>query len=121
MIPSQDLIMSKKKGDWAEAEVIKYLRKEGKKILEQEWRVFHLEIDIIYMDGPILVFSEVKYRENDYFGSPQDFVTLKKQKLIIRAANEYIDKYSMDCESRFDVFALCKNSFEHFKDAFRPY
>ena len=33
---------------------------------------------------------EVKTRNSDYFGDPQSFVTPKKIKLLVKAANEYI-------------------------------
>ena len=49
-----------------------------------------LEIDIIAQIKDILVFVEVKTRLNEDHGDPEDGVTLKKQRFIIKAANYYI-------------------------------
>lgn len=59
---------------------VAYLQKRGYKILEQRWHDHHMEIDIIAFDeeSQELVSVEVKTRETDVFGSPEDAVDTKK-------------------------------------------
>ena len=65
---------------------------------------------------------EVKTRAYDFFGSPEEFVSNHKQKLISEAAPVYMEKIKHNWEIRFDVIAIIlKNSklvkLEHFQDA----
>ena len=65
---------------------------------------------------------EVKTRNSDFFGDPQEFVTPSKIKLLVKAANEYIISNDLDMEVRFDIIAVIKNKMiekiEHFENAF---
>ena len=102
-----------------------FLIHSGFKILENNWRYKKLEVDIIGMDGPVLVFVEVKTRTSDYFGQPEEFVDKKKEKHLARAASEYMALIRHDWAIRFDVVAvLIKNEndweIKHIKDAFFP-
>ena len=81
------------------------------------------EIDIIAQkEKNILVIVEVKTRNSDYFGDPQDFVKSSKIKLLVKAANEYVISNDLDVEVQFDIIAVIKNKsiekIEHFKNAF---
>ena len=64
----------------------------------------------------------MKTRSTNDFGSPQDFVTPKKIKLMVSAMNEYILNKDLDIELRFDIVAITKDKssfdIQHFKDAF---
>ncbi len=84
----------------------------------------HLEIDIIAKIGDILVFVEVKTRLNEEHGDPEDGVTLKKQRLIIKAANYYLEEKDLDVESRFDIVSVLRENnktiVKHLPDAFYP-
>lgn len=110
-------------GDKGEAIAVDFLDRKGYQILETNWRFSRAEIDIIAFDGEILVFVEVKTRSYDYYGKPEEFVTLKKEKLMADAATVYMDKINHDWEIRFDIISILlpKNKtpiIEHFKDAF---
>lgn len=99
-----------------------YLRKEGFAILETNWRVGKLEVDIIaYMEGQI-VFAEVKTRSSSEHGDPEDFVDAAKQRAYIRAANNYVIQNDRDEEVRFDIIAVELSdtgySINHMEDAF---
>ena len=48
-----------RRGEWFAA---RYLEQNGYRILEQNYRVSHLEIDLICTDGQTLAFCEVKTR-----------------------------------------------------------
>jgi len=96
----------------------------GFKIIERNWRHRRKEIDIIAEYQDFIVFVEVKTRENNSFGNPEDFVSRKQQRHIIEAANEYITKKDINKEARFDIIAITNNfdheEIVHIPDAFYP-
>ena len=100
-----------------------YLINKGYEILAQNFYFDKAEIDIIAKkDNNTLVVVEVKTRNSDFFGDPQDFVTPSKIKLLVKAANEYVISNDLDMEVRFDIIAVIKNKtiekMEHFENAF---
>jgi len=109
-------------GIWGEKFAADYLLRNGYEILERNWFFNKAEIDIIAKENDQLVIVEVKTRNSDFFGDPQEFVKPSKIKLLVKAANEYIISNDLDIETRFDVIAVLKNKtqekLEHFKDAF---
>ena len=109
-------------GKWGEQYAVDYLIGHGYDILERNWFFDRAEIDIIAQKQRLLIVCEVKTRNSDFFGDPQDFVAPSKIKLLVKAANEYIISNDLDLEVRFDVIAVLKNKtqekIEHFEDAF---
>lgn len=110
-------------GKTGEKLALHHLADKGLRILETNWRYSHAEIDIIAMDGPILVFVEVKTRSTAVFGAPELSVTSRKQQLLTDAAHAYIDVIDHDWEVRFDVVSIVYRNNEdyqidHLKDAF---
>ncbi len=100
-----------------------YLSRNGYEILERNFYYDKAEIDIIAQKEPnTIVVVEVKTRNSDYFGDPQDFVNSSKIKLLVKAANEYVISRDLDVEVQFDVISVIKNKsiekIEHFKNAF---
>jgi putative endonuclease len=102
---------------------INHIRGLGYRIVTSGYRTKLGEVDIIAWDGPILVFLEVKARQND--ASPEDAVGFKKRQRIIRAARHYISRYRLhDSPYRYDIVAVTlppqsKPQFQLFQDAFR--
>ena len=111
-------------GKEGEAIALKYLKEKGFKIRESNWRSGRNEIDIIAQDGKFLVIVEVKSRKSNYAGEPEVAVDRKKQRLLIRAANIYILRKNIKCETRFDIISVLLKDEEpiihHIKDAFYP-
>ncbi|MEH6658629.1 YraN family protein [Leeuwenhoekiella marinoflava] len=109
-------------GKWGEQFAADYLEKNAYGIVERNWFFAKAEIDIIALKGDELIIVEVKTRNSDFFGDPQDFVTPAKIKLLVKAANEYIISNDLDLEVRFDIIAVLKNKtqekLEHFENAF---
>ncbi len=100
-----------------------YLIQSGYTIIERNWRVNHLEIDIIAQINTILVIVEVKLRKNDFFGNPEEFVTKAKQQKLIKAAHYYIKTHNIEIETRFDVMSIIQHpelKIEHIEGAFYP-
>ena len=93
-------------------------------ILEKNWQLNHLEVDIIAKNEENIVFCEVKTRSGNAFAEPQQSVTTQKQRNIIRAANYYVLTHRISLEVRFDVITVLFNgeqyTLEHMPYAFTP-
>lgn len=115
---------NKKLGDDGEELAARHLTRDGYRILERNFRTPMGELDIIAMDGPTLVFIEVKTRRNSSYGSPHDAVDATKQRRMEKAAMAYIAKKGADnAPCRFDVVGVtarpgCAPEVEVIKDAF---
>lgn len=112
-------------GRSGEAEAFRYIQEIGYKILEVNWRYKHLEVDIIAMDGDVLVFIEVKTRKSTRYGQPFEAVGYRKQQQLNRAANLYISYRKYQGDIRFDIVSILSNALgkmetEHIEDAFWP-
>jgi putative endonuclease len=79
----------------------------GYTILARNFIFQHGEIDIIARDGNELVFVEVKLRRGSNFGTPEDSMTERKQKLLRRTAEGYLAvNHIEEILCRFDVVAI---------------
>lgn len=111
-------------GEQGESIATMRLQQHGYKIIEKNWRFKHKEVDIIAQKDGKIVFIEVKTRSNTYFELPSEAVTLKKQRLLIEAANQYLIKNQIELESRFDVVSVIikngKEEMEIMENAFYP-
>lgn len=110
-------------GALGEEIAVAYLLRKNYSILERNFVYMKSEIDIIAQKEPsTLVIVEVKTRNSEVFGNPQEFVTKKKIKHLVKAANEYVVKNELDVEVRFDIVAILKNKSKeeiaHFENAF---
>jgi len=67
------------------------VRREGGKVLYRNFRPKEGgEVDLVYREGEILVFAEVKTRTSELFARPARAVDRGKQRLIIRGANAWL-------------------------------
>jgi len=110
-------------GEWGEQYAADYLVSKGYTLLDRNWRYDKAELDIVCQkEENTVVVVEVKARNSDFFGDPQEFVTPSKIKHLVKAANEYVISKDLDVEIRFDIIAVLKNgkreALEHFEDAF---
>jgi putative endonuclease len=114
-----DKMFNKVSGDHAEKIAIKYLINKSYKIIEKNYKNKIGEIDIIAKDKDILVFVEVKFRSNDYFGLPREAVNTNKQFKIRNVATQYITSNKLfDKTCRFDVLEILGNEITHLMDCF---
>jgi putative endonuclease len=101
---------------------VSFLLKKGYIILETNWHFKNLEADIIATIDKTLVMVEVKTRNSNYFGEPETFVNKQKQKNLIKTANEYIVRKTIDLEVRFDIVSVTLGNnqikINHIEDAF---
>ncbi len=104
---------------------LEYLEKKGYTILEINWRFKKTEVDIIAKEGKDLVIVEVKTRNSDSFGFPEEAVGKEKQKNLAIATEEYLEQNNLSMDLRFDVISITINNkvpkIFHIKDAFFPY
>lgn len=109
-------------GEKGEELAVKFLKKKGYKIIQQNYKTPMGEIDIIAKDKDTLVFVEVKTRESIEFGYPFEAVNNLKRRKIAKVALSYIRKIKEIPPCRFDVLGICykdgKPDFELIKDAF---
>lgn len=119
-------MMLGKRGEDAACE---FLSGNGHTILERNYRTGHLEIDIISADRNGVHFVEVKSRVAPLTASPEENVTVTKQRKLARAALGYLHKKwgesgLSDIEVSFDVVAVTfdgeKETVEWFPQAFIP-
>ncbi len=102
-----------------------YLGNAGWQLLEQNWRSGRAEIDIIAMEGEVLVFVEVKTRRSLRHGPPEESVSGRKMELMARAAAVFMEQINHSWEIRFDVISVLLRpdgtaEVEHLRDAFFP-
>jgi len=95
-------------GREAENAVCAYLGERGMRIVERNFRARGGEIDVIARDGDVLAFVEVRFREEDGYGLPEESVGPAKRRKIVTAARAYLAAVSPDSwrEARFDVAAV---------------
>jgi putative endonuclease len=105
---------------------VRYLQKNGHKVLFRNFRAPHGgEVDIVCRDKRQneLVFVEVKTRTSEDFGRPLDAVDRKKRRLILRGAMTWLRMLDMpDIVFRFDVVEVVISSstpVRHIENAFR--
>ena len=95
-------------GNAAEERACRHLEGAGLTIVERNFRTGGGEIDIVARKGDVLVFVEVRSREDADFGTPEESVTPAKRRRIVGAAKRYLSDVppSSWSEARFDVIAI---------------
>jgi putative endonuclease len=86
-------LFKKEEGDLGEGLAVEYLKKQGFKIIERNFRMRGGEIDIIAIDGDTLSFIEVKTRRSHEFGTPLEAITPWKMRSLIKSAEFYKVKH----------------------------
>lgn len=110
-------------GEKGELAAVSFLKRNGYKILETNYRCAIGEIDVIAREKNELVFVEVKTRKSDARGYPEESVGIKKQKKMSQLALWYLQNKAIDAaDARFDVIAIMvsetKNEIRLIKNAF---
>ncbi len=84
-----------------------YLKKNGYKVLETNYKCKFGEVDIVAQEGDTLVFVEVKTRSSRIFGLPQEAVGYRKLQHITNVAAFYRSvKKNLPTGDRIDVVAI---------------
>jgi putative endonuclease len=125
-------------GRFGEEVATEHLVAAGLTIVARNWRCREGEVDIIALDGDVLVMCEVKTRRGVGFGTPLDAVTPAKAARLRRLALHWLadqrssatsstssatDAFARYTEVRFDVVSVLRplsgaTSVEHLRGAF---
>ena len=102
-----------------------HLEKAGYEILDENWTHGKAEVDLIAYKDRMIIFTEVKTRSGNFFGEPEDFVDARKQRMLVKAAEEYVYLMNHQGEMRFDIIAILfdkqkNHTLKHIEDAFWP-
>ncbi|MFS4418403.1 YraN family protein [Maribacter sp. 2307ULW6-5] len=99
-----------------------HLVKKGYRIRQKNYRYLKAEVDIIAQKGDTLAIVEVRSRSSEFFEHIAETVTPKKMKLLVMAADHYVQKEDLDVEVRFDIITVLKKqgklTLTHLEDAF---
>jgi len=98
--------ISARQGRLGEEYAAGFMRTRGYRILTTNFRTKQGEIDIIAENGEYLTFVEVKTRKTGALLPGYQAVTKTKQKRIFAAATDFLSRYSLDLQPRFDVICL---------------
>lgn len=112
-------------GNYGEFLAKQYLKAQGYRILEENFRNKLGEIDLIAQDGQTICFVEVKTRQSLRTGQPYEAVTPWKVRKLSQMATSYLKYkyYSLEVPSRFDVISIVQDKetppeIKHIKNAF---
>ena len=110
-------------GKLAEELAENFLVEKNYKILAKNYRYLKAEVDIIAQFENQIVIVEVKVRATDAFMLPQEAINKKKIRLIVSAANEFLETNNIELETRFDVISVLpsekgKLEITHIENAF---
>jgi putative endonuclease len=100
-----------------------FLRTHRYTIVARNYRCRAGEIDLVALDGPVIVFVEVRSRRGNGFGTPLESVDGRKQARVGRVAEHFLTvKRWHDREARFDVVGVRFDeeppAIEHVRGAF---
>ena len=110
------------KGDHSEQQALTYLQQQGLQWRSTNYRCKVGELDLVMMDGAVLVIVEVRYRKSEQFGGALASITRKKQARIVAATQHYVIINKLNhCAIRFDVVAISgvNNRLDWIKNAFQ--
>ena len=111
-----------------EEEAAKMLKKKGFKVMEHNWRMGHLEVDLIAESKKEIVFAEVKARTTTFGDkTPEEYVDENKKRRMLTAANAYLKYHRIDKTPRFDIIGILVDAETnevtyrgHWENAFQP-
>ena len=111
------------RGQWGEIRARRHLERVGHRILDVNWRSpeRHVrgELDIVSLDGHVVVFSEVKARRRSGFGGAAAAVDDRKQQQVRALAESWLRLNGDRVEAvRFDVIAIDGVHLTHLDAAF---
>lgn len=109
-------------GKLAEELAVNFLKQNHYQILARNWYWQKAEIDIVARKDNVIHIVEVKARTSDDFILPEEAVNRKKRKLLIIAANEFVQNLDEEVEVQFDIISILsengKFTLEYIDDAF---
>lgn len=95
-------------GARGEEAAVRYLVSRGYRIIERNWRCKLGEVDVLAMDGELLVVVEVRTKMSERFGTGAESVDARKQHKLRQLALTYMRMHNLSSETRlrFDVVSI---------------
>lgn len=94
-------------GRYGERLAAEYLRSQGMRVMERNWRCRQGELDLIVMDGPALVVCEVKTRTQERFGTAVEAVDGRKLAKLRLLAGLWLKDHDAEVDQvRIDVVGI---------------
>ncbi|MCB7137685.1 YraN family protein [Cellulosimicrobium marinum] len=94
-------------GRYGEKVAATHLVEAGWTVLERNWRGTGGELDVVALDGDVLVAVEVKTRRGTGYGHPAEAVTARKLARLRRLTGEWLATHDVRAASvRVDVLAV---------------
>ena len=111
-----------KLGKEGERAACDFLISRGFIVRETNWRLGHLEIDIVAQepDTNCLHIIEVKTRASDEDFDPMESINKAKIRNLVNAANGYIEHFSLQMSVQFDVMIIVGTPTAEFDIRFYP-
>ena len=99
-----------------------FLITQGFIVRDTNWRLGHLEIDIVAQDpdSNCLHIIEVKTRTSDEEFDPMESITKAKIRNLVNAANGYIELFSLPMSVQFDVMIIVGTATDGFDIRYYP-
>ena len=100
------------KGRYYEVLALRYLKSQGLRLVRKNYRCTSGEIDLIMLDKDTLIFVEVRFREDEDFGTAIETIDHRKQQKVVRAAQHYLllNRTYNSHQCRFDVVGITKKN-----------
>ena len=95
-----------RRGQHGERKAARFLKRNGYRILDKNWRQGRYELDIVAEKQGCIVFVEVRGRTLNGLQSGFDSINSKKKRAIKYAANAYRRAHSGIRTYRFDVISI---------------
>lgn len=98
----------------------------GYKCIARRYRAVVGELDLVFLEGGVVVFVEVKTQHSDRLIDPEARVTKTKQTALLKVARWFLrEKKLEDRPCRFDVVSVILSDtgpaqIRHIRDAFVP-
>ncbi len=112
---------NQEKGKLGEQIAYNFFIKHDYQVLCQNYRAGKNEIDLIVYKDDTLIFIEVKLRQNNDYGFPEEQVNAKKEKSIRQAAEHFLYENPQFFNIRFDILSITllpKTEIVHLQDVF---
>lgn len=94
-------------GNRGEAAAALFLERLGYRILERQMRGRFGELDLVALDGDVVVFVEVKTRATMSAGHPTEAITMAKQRKITQSALAYLKRRGwLERRARIDAISV---------------
>lgn len=115
-------------GKFGEDLATNLLVQKGYKILERNWKIGRLEVDIIAANAEAVAFVEVKTRTSHFGGKePEEYINSDKKWNVSHAAGAYVKINHIEKDIRFDTIAVVLDpntqdvvELRHTENAFYP-